>query len=93
MRGAIETLEEAVKAQSEGGTAQDWLFLAMAHRRLGHQGEARNWLEKAVNWINQAAPDAPRDDARPALLWTRRLELQLLRREAEALLRDDTKDP
>jgi tetratricopeptide (TPR) repeat protein len=90
---AIETLDEAVKAQSEGGTAHDWLFLAMAHRRLGHNAEARNWLEKAVNWINQAAPDAPRDDARPALLWTRRLELQLLRREAEALLRDGNKDP
>jgi Flp pilus assembly protein TadD len=56
-----------------------WYFLAMAHQRLGHAREARAWLEKCHKQMEQKAKDAN-------LPWNRRLSLELLRREAEALL-------
>jgi WD40 repeat protein/serine/threonine protein kinase/tetratricopeptide (TPR) repeat protein len=73
---AVKRLEEAVKVQGKGGTAWDWLFLAMAHHRLGHAKEAREWLARA----------RPQEADR-RLSWDQRLELQLLRREAEELLK------
>ena len=36
----------------DGGSAIDWLFLAMAHWQLGQQEDARRWYEKAAQWIN-----------------------------------------
>ena len=71
-----------------GGHVLNWLVLAMVHQRLGHDDQARQWLNKAVQWIDQAAPRQP-SGTRPILpvpSWTDRLEVLLLRREAEALL-------
>src|SRR5262249_46078771 len=45
---SIQRLNEAVQVHGKGGTAYDWLFLAMAHHRLGQADEARKWMEKAV---------------------------------------------
>jgi len=28
----------------------------MAHRQLGHRDEARQWYERAVQWMGQHAP-------------------------------------
>jgi tetratricopeptide (TPR) repeat protein len=53
-------------------------FLAMAQHRLGHGGEARRWLEEANAQVDQALGET--------LTWSRRLTLQVLRREAEALI-------
>jgi tetratricopeptide (TPR) repeat protein len=50
------------------------LFLALAHHRLGHQEEARKWLNDTVQWLAEENP----------LPWLEQLEAQLLRREAEA---------
>jgi tetratricopeptide (TPR) repeat protein len=77
--------EDAVKqlnaslAKSLSGlvTAADQLFLAMAHHRLGHADEAQKSLDQAVQWL-----DAEMDKQ----TWDNRLELQLLRKEAEARL-------
>jgi Flp pilus assembly protein TadD len=77
---AIQRLNEAVQAQGQGGTAWDWLFLAMAHQRLGHADEAKQWLGKAVAWIEKA-------DREKTLSPNNRLELQWLRREAEPLVK------
>jgi hypothetical protein len=54
----------------------------MAHQRLGHAEEARRWAEKAVRWMKQQAhhPSNPAEGT-----WYRRLTLQLLSRETEAL--------
>jgi tetratricopeptide (TPR) repeat protein len=57
-----------------------WFFLAMAHERQGHTDVARRWLDKAIESLDRPKGEA----ARP--LWNRRLTLELLRREAEALL-------
>jgi tetratricopeptide (TPR) repeat protein len=71
-----------------GGQVVNWFLLAMAHQRLGHKEEARQWLDKAVSWVDEAQKKLPRDT--PLLLpvpsWSDRLEVQLLRREADALL-------
>jgi tetratricopeptide (TPR) repeat protein len=67
--------------------AYNWLFLAMAHHRLGHVKEAKKWHDKAVHWIDQEMKKKPKEPAGAIPLpWNRRLNLQLLRREAEELL-------
>ena len=81
---AVARLGEAVKAQGRGGAAWDCLFLALAHGRLGQAGEARAWLGKAAQRLDQAGRAPPGGDAPP---WEQRLAGDLLRREAEALLR------
>jgi WD40 repeat protein/tetratricopeptide (TPR) repeat protein len=69
---AVTVLEAAVKAGP--GTPEGWLLLALAHQRLGHAGEAGSSLEKA------------KDKPVPGR-WDEQLELDLLRREAEAGVR------
>jgi Flp pilus assembly protein TadD len=85
---AVSTLEKDVKLQGQGGMPWDWLLLAMAHQKLGHTEEARKWLAKACQWIDQAV----KDDLKQTLPgipfdWSHRLEMQLIRREAEELIR------
>jgi tetratricopeptide (TPR) repeat protein len=68
--------------------AYTWLFLAMAHHRLGHAEDARKWLGKAVEWLDQekdkhAAGTVP-------MPWNRRVTLQLLHGEAETLIKGAT---
>jgi WD40 repeat protein/serine/threonine protein kinase/tetratricopeptide (TPR) repeat protein len=84
---AVERFGEAIKAHAKGGTAWDWLLLAIAHHHLGHTAEARQWLDKATAWIDgESRPKAEGDKSTP-LAWNDRLELQLLRSEAEGLIR------
>jgi serine/threonine protein kinase len=45
-REAITSLEKAMEPR-KGGDSGDWLFLAMAHWRLGEKEEARRWYNKA----------------------------------------------
>jgi tetratricopeptide (TPR) repeat protein len=69
----------------------DWLFLAMAHQRLGHAGEARHFLAKAVAWIDEADNPGAREGkvSGPSWFgWFEPVEVRSLRREAEALLQD-----
>jgi tetratricopeptide (TPR) repeat protein len=84
---AIETLQ-----QSNGGhgwsslaKSQNWLVLAMARFRSGESDEPRHCLETARSLIAQARP---KNTAEPSLLdspdW---IEINVLLREAEALLR------
>jgi hypothetical protein len=57
----------------------------MTEHRLGRSDEAKKWLEKAVKAIDQPPPERPQDGK--AIAWNRRLTLQLLRREAEELVK------
>jgi tetratricopeptide (TPR) repeat protein len=82
---AVAKLQEGIRLQETEGTASDWLFLALAHHRLGHAEEAKKWLAKAQRWLDQAPKDGP-----GALAWNHRLELRLLRAEAEEAI---SKDP
>jgi hypothetical protein len=51
----------------------------MTHQRLGHPKEGRKWLDKAIKQMKEEMKN-------PGVPWTDRLTLQLLRRQAEALL-------
>jgi WD40 repeat protein/Flp pilus assembly protein TadD len=73
---SVRALSESIQIQGKGGTTVDYLFLAMAHHKLNQPVEARTWLEKGMR-VNPSEKTLPENE---------RLELQLLRREAEALL-------
>jgi predicted Zn-dependent protease len=47
---AARQLTAADKMRKQGGSGHCWLFLAMAHHRLGNAAEAKKWLAKAVTW-------------------------------------------
>jgi WD40 repeat protein/serine/threonine protein kinase/tetratricopeptide (TPR) repeat protein len=82
---AVRRLEASIAAQGRGGTPLDWLFLAMAHQRLGHAAEAKAWLDKGVRGVER---DGPGSGGVAPMPWGDRLARDLLRREAEALLTD-----
>jgi uncharacterized protein HemY len=81
---AVGRLEEAIKLQGKGGVPQDWLFLAMAHHRLGHAAQARKWLDQTARAIAQADPKKSAPGAGSD--WAERIEIHLLHREAQALI-------
>jgi hypothetical protein len=80
---AVRQLDRSVAAHGAGGTPYDALFLAMAHHRLGHHQEARDWLRRgtAPAPVAMMKPDVSGDSA-----WIPRLELDILRREALTML-------
>jgi WD40 repeat protein len=86
-REAIAVLEESIRVNGHGGNAFDWLFLAMAHHRLGHSKQAAAALASARGWIAHGDERAiPDPYVWSPLPWYTRLELELLLREAEGLI-------
>jgi len=69
--GAIEALDESIRSRGNGD-AYDWLFLAMAHERLGRHERARGYFDRAVARMED---ERSTDEA-----------LRGLRKEAEGLL-------
>jgi tetratricopeptide (TPR) repeat protein len=68
---AIAQLEESMRLH-KGGDGYDWVFLAMAHWRLGHRDEARSWFDRAVKWMDKHQPQSD--------------EMRRFRAEAETML-------
>jgi tetratricopeptide (TPR) repeat protein len=67
----------------------NWLVLAMAHQRLKHAVEARQWFDKARQWIEQKTASEPKKVnplAYPGWLWLDWLELKILFRKVETLM-------
>jgi serine/threonine protein kinase/WD40 repeat protein/tetratricopeptide (TPR) repeat protein len=88
---ALEQCQQSMKLDPAWrGHVVNWLLLAMAHQRLGHAKEAREWLDKATEWNDKASKGKPKPSI-DQLVWCDRLELQLLLREAEELLRLEKK--
>jgi tetratricopeptide (TPR) repeat protein len=85
---AITRLNQAVQAGLQKGMLQDWLFLAMAHARLGHESEARQWFTKAVRELDRLRSGGLKSDSPSLPVWTTRLEYQLFRREAERVVNE-----
>jgi len=82
-----QALQSFTKANVEGWTLRDlnWFGLALVHHRLGHPDEARRCLDKGIQWLEREGPPGP---GRPAKLPPQDLlEAQLLRREAEEMLK------
>jgi WD40 repeat protein/tetratricopeptide (TPR) repeat protein len=91
---AVKRLEESERFNTARGSdvrVWDWLFLAMAHRQLGHGEEAGRWLAKAEQvleqWIKNTAGPGGGARAGSRLSWMQRAELRLLRDEARKLLK------
>jgi tetratricopeptide (TPR) repeat protein len=82
-----QALQSFTEANVEAWTYRElnWFGLALVHHRLGHPDEARRCLDKGSQWLEREGPPGPE---RPAKLqpqdW---LEAQLLRREAEEMLK------
>jgi tetratricopeptide (TPR) repeat protein len=72
--------DKAATKPTTYSAAYPWFFLAMAHQRLGHAEEGRQWLHKAVQQMDE-------ETRNENVLWNRRATLQLFRREAEELLK------
>jgi len=83
---AVALLEKAVHGDSSCNIS-NYLVLAMAHHRLAHVVEAREWLTKAEKLIEQEAKLAPDGGfTPPGRVWWDWLCVQMLLREAEAAL-------
>ncbi|MHC4405669.1 MAG: tetratricopeptide repeat protein [Planctomycetota bacterium] len=87
---AVGKLTEAAEAWGRepikpyaAAQAYTWLFLAMAHHRLGHADESQAWLSKAAQWADGAI------EADQPAGWNPELTLWPLYREAKALVRTD----
>jgi hypothetical protein len=83
---AVHELEQSALKSVGFRQAWCWMFLAMAHGRLGHAATAREFLENGRRWIDGAGAN---ELGSPN--WTRRVQLQTLRREAEDLLNEKSR--
>jgi tetratricopeptide (TPR) repeat protein len=72
-KATVAALEKSMEL-ANGGNSFDWLFLAMAHWKLGHNDEARAWYDKAAAWKAKNLPQPENG------------ELRRFRAEAEALM-------
>jgi tetratricopeptide (TPR) repeat protein len=82
---AVQTFKDAMDVDPTWCHAVDWLPLAMAQFRLGNPEEARQWMSKARELIDNT-PRNPDGTFSVGFSLTDHLECQLLWREAEALL-------
>ena len=73
---------------SESSPAYTWYFLAMAHHTVGDAEQAQEYLTKANQWTDEVLAD---EESPPA--WNRRATLELLRNEAETLLKTEDQKP
>jgi tetratricopeptide (TPR) repeat protein len=51
---AIAALEKSMELRT-GGDAFDWFFLAMAYQKLDKKAEARQWYDRALQWMEKNA--------------------------------------
>ena len=83
----ITAVAAFLKADAKPGRAVlNWLWLALAHQRLGKAEEARRWLGKTQTWLDQYGDGMPSRAEELGLHLHNWLEAHVLRREAEALL-------
>jgi tetratricopeptide (TPR) repeat protein len=85
---AVESLDKALRDYPDWDkNVLNWLVLAMAHQRLGHAAESKQWLDKAKERIADMMRDAsPQTNFVPSgWPWGEWVMVQLLRREAENL--------
>jgi WD40 repeat protein len=88
-KDAYAAFNGSIKKDTTANIAvNNWLALALTEYRFGKKGDARWWLEKAVNWMKGTSSRLLREDTPGA--WPMHLhdilEMYLLRREADALI-------
>jgi serine/threonine-protein kinase len=86
---AAAAFERSLRASARPGQAVlNWLWLALAQHRLGKAEEARRWLDKASEWLDQYRDGLPaRAEGELGLHLHNWLEAHVLCREAEAMVR------
>ena len=52
---AVPELEKSMELR-KGGDSNDWFFLAMAHWKLGQKEKAREWYNRAIEWMDKNQP-------------------------------------
>jgi WD40 repeat protein/tetratricopeptide (TPR) repeat protein len=72
---AVDRLREGLDATGKQGTFHDWVFLAMAHHRLGQHADARAMLERARRMRDAQQPRDAWDAAEQDLLLAEALAL------------------
>jgi tetratricopeptide (TPR) repeat protein len=77
-KAAVAAVDKSLTLSGDGD-AVGWLFLAMAHRKLGNQDEARNSYEKAVTWLEKNKDTLGKDQGYAE-------EVRRFRAEAEEVL-------
>jgi tetratricopeptide (TPR) repeat protein len=94
---AVRQLETAAAVQKSSPST--WLFLAMAQQKCGRDDKAKEWLDRARAWIEQARnprPEGTADKNEPSwndLPWTEQVALELLQVEAEKLIEKEPAKP
>jgi tetratricopeptide (TPR) repeat protein len=85
---AVPLLRQSFRSDPRPGHAVlNWVWLALAHQRLGNAEEARRWLDKARRWLDPHDGGFPSEEEdRLGRHLHNALEAQVLLREAEALL-------
>jgi tetratricopeptide (TPR) repeat protein/tRNA A-37 threonylcarbamoyl transferase component Bud32 len=91
-----QAIKRVTKGLEEHGDWEEnvlnWLVLAMAHQKQKQALEARQWFDKARDWIEKKTASEPKKAnrfAHPGWLWQDWLELKILFREAETLMAED----
>ncbi len=54
-KAAIAALEKSMELR-KGGDSNDWFLLAMTHWQLGEKDKARDWYDRAVQWMDKNQP-------------------------------------
>ena len=54
-KAAISALEKSMELR-KGGDGFDWIFLAMAHWQVGEKAKARDFFDRAVQWMDKNQP-------------------------------------
>ncbi len=86
-KNAVPEFELSMVADSRPGrTVLNWLWLALAYQKMDRPIEARRWLAKAVNWLDQQEGRMPLETDTMRLHLHNWLEAHVLRREAEGLI-------
>jgi hypothetical protein len=81
-REAIETLLRAIETQGQGGTPLDWVLMALALAHERRNDDARRWLDRVSAW--EASGPSPM--LGEVTRWEQKVELKVLRAEAESQL-------
>jgi tetratricopeptide (TPR) repeat protein len=77
-KAGVEALEKSCALQNnpKGGDAYQWFFLAMSHWQLGEKDKARQWYDRAVQWMDKNQP--------------KNEDLRRFRAEAEELMKEES---
>lgn len=87
LQNAVLLSGRALAADGRPGRAVlNWLWLALAHHQEGNAAEARLWLDKAIQWLNQQRGRMPQDTKDLGLHRHAWLEAHVLRKEVSGLL-------